>query len=210
MFVFRSPSPAAGTPRAVSSELPTIRPAATRSFDVAGDAAVVVREPVQLEVVDQPVEPDRDARRPLEDLGRDLAGDRIGARLGQIEGRADLLALPLDGGCVGRLDALDEVVDLEHLDVRARLRVHLREVGVHVEHPRIRVPEEAEARGRAGCARRARRRAIRASTSQAGSPSSSVPVTVRYGMRARVNAPASSGTQQAEQFASHSPVVIAS
>ena len=45
--------------------------------------------------------------------------------------------------------------------------------------------------------------------SQAGSPSSSVPVTVRYGMRARVNAPASSGTQQAEQFASHSPVVIA-
>ena len=48
------------------------------------------------------------------------------------------------------------------------------------------------------------------STSQAGSPSTSVPVTVRYGMRARVNAPAISGTQQAEQFASHSPVVIAS
>ena len=48
------------------------------------------------------------------------------------------------------------------------------------------------------------------SASQAGSPSSSVPVTVRYGIRARVNAPAISGTQQAEQLASHSPVVIAS
>jgi hypothetical protein len=46
--------------------------------------------------------------------------------------------------------------------------------------------------------------------SHAGSPSTSVPVTVRYGTRARVNAPASSGTQQAEQFASHSPVVIPS
>ena len=30
--VFRSPSPEAGMPRAVSSELPTIRPAVTRSF----------------------------------------------------------------------------------------------------------------------------------------------------------------------------------
>ena len=69
--------------------------------------------------------------------------------------------------------------------------------------------EEAEARARAGCAPRRRRRPSRAIASQAGSPSSSVPVTVRYGMRARVNAPASSGTQQAEQFASHSPVVIA-
>ena len=46
------------------------------------------------------------------------------------------------------------------------------------------------------------------STSQAESPSRSVPVTVRYGIPARVNAPASSGTQQAEQLASHSPVVI--
>ena len=62
MFVFRSPSPAAGTPRAVNSELPTIRPAADPLGDVAGDAAVVVREPVQLEVLHQAVETDRDAR----------------------------------------------------------------------------------------------------------------------------------------------------
>ena len=46
-------------------------------------------------------------------------------------------------------------------------------------------------------------------TPQAGSPSRSVPVTVRYGIRARVNAPAISGTQHAEQLASHSAVVIA-
>ena len=41
-------------------------------------------------------------------------------------------------------------------------------------------------------------------------PKHGVPVTVRYGIRARVNAPAISGTQHAEQLASHSPVVICS
>ena len=123
---------------------------------------------------------------------------------------ADLVALALDRRGVGRLDALDEVVDLQHLDVGAGLRVHLREVGVHVEHARVGVTEEADARASAGCARRDAASSHSPSTPQAGSPSRSVPVTVRYGMRARVNAPAISGTQQAEQFASHSAVVIAS
>ena len=77
-------------PRAVSSELPTISPAVTRSFDVAADAAVVVGQPVEREVLDEPVEPDRDARRPVEDLRRDLVGDRIGARVGEVEQLADL------------------------------------------------------------------------------------------------------------------------
>ena len=54
--------------------------------------------------------------------------------------------LALDRGDLGRLDTGDEVVDLEHLDVRARLGVDLREVGVHVEHPGVRVAEEADAR----------------------------------------------------------------
>ena len=147
MFVFRSPSPEAGTPRAVEQRVADDQTGRDALGDVAGDAAVVVGEPVQLEVLDQAVEADRDARRPLEDLGRDLARDRVDAGLGEIEGRADLVALALDRGCVRRLDPLDEVVDLEHLDVRAGLRVHLREVGVQVEHPRIRVAEEAEARG---------------------------------------------------------------
>ena len=48
--------------------------------DVAAGAAVVVRQPVELEVVDQPVEPDGDARRPVEDLGRDLGRDRVDCR----------------------------------------------------------------------------------------------------------------------------------
>ena len=48
------------------------------------------------------------------------------------------------------------------------------------------------------------------STSQAGSSSRSVPVTNLYGIRARVRAPAISGTQHAEQLASHSAVVIRS
>ena len=69
--------------------------------------------------------------------------------------------------------------------------------------------EEAEARP-AQLAHGAAASTHSAIAAQAGSPSSSVPVTVRYGIRARVNAPASSGTQHAEQFASHSPVVIAS
>ena len=85
MLVLRSPSPAAGTPRAVSSELPTISPELDALGDVAADAAVVVGETVELEVLDEPIEPDGDARRPVEDLGSDLGGDRIGARVGQVE-----------------------------------------------------------------------------------------------------------------------------
>ena len=42
--------------------------------------------------------------------------------------------------------------------------------------------------------------------SHARSSPSIVPATVSYGIRARVNAPAISGTQQAAQLASHSPV----
>src|SRR3954454_8933169 len=42
----------------------------------------------------------------------------------------------------------------------------------------------------------------------ARSSSSIVPATVSYGIRARVNAPAISGTQHAAQVASHSPVAV--
>ena len=45
-----------------------------------------------------------------------------------------------------RRDPGGEVVDLEHLHVRADLRVDGGEVGVQVEHARVGVPEEAEAR----------------------------------------------------------------
>ena len=61
-----------------------------------------------------------------------------------VEGGADLLALAPDRIGPGRLDAVDEVVDLQHLDVRAGLGVHLREVGIHVEHSRIGVTQEAD------------------------------------------------------------------
>ena len=44
--------------------------------------------------------------------------------------------------------------------------------------------------------------------SHARGSSSIVPATVSYGIRARVNAPAISGTQHAAQFASHSAVSI--
>ena len=113
--------------------------------EVAADAAVVVGERVELEVRDQPVETDGDARRPREHVGRDLPGDRVVAGVRELEDLADLVLLPRDRGVVGRLDACGEVVDSAP-DVRAGLRVHLREVGVHVQHPRIRVSEEADAR----------------------------------------------------------------
>ena len=73
--------------------------------DVAADAAVVVGQPVELEVLDQAVEPDRDARRPLEDLGRDL-GRRSGRRPASARSNvcADLVALALDRRGVRRLD----------------------------------------------------------------------------------------------------------
>ena len=132
------------------------------------------------------------------------------AGLGEVEQLADLVALALDLRGRRGLDPRDQVVDLEHLDVRARLRLDLREVGVHVEHPGVGVAEEAEARAGAGCAR-----PPAASTQLARSRPRRVAVEQRagdgrYGIRARVNAPASSGTQQAEQLASHSPVVMAS
>ena len=122
------------------------QPGADALVDVVAEPAVVVREPVQREVAHERIEPDGDARRPLEARGVDLAGDRVGAGHRELEGRADLLALALDVGSRGALDARHQIVDLEDLDVRADLRLDLREVGVHVEHAGVVVAEEAEAR----------------------------------------------------------------
>src|SRR5439155_21389865 len=85
---------------------------------VAAHAAVVVRESVELEVLDQAVQADGDARRPIQDLGRDAGRDRVDAGIGEVEGLADFLPLAFDLGGFGRLNALDEVVDLQHLYVR--------------------------------------------------------------------------------------------
>ena len=114
--------------------------------DVVADTAVVVGEPVELEVVDEPVEADRDACGPVEDLRRDLGGDRVGAGLREVEDLLDLVVLPFDRLGRRRFDPGDEVVDLQHLDVRPGLRLHLRQIGVHVEHPGVRVAEEADPR----------------------------------------------------------------
>ena len=67
MFVFRSPSPDVGTPARGEQRVADDQAGADALVDVAADAAVVVGEPVEREVLDEPVEPDRDARRPLED-----------------------------------------------------------------------------------------------------------------------------------------------
>ena len=142
---------------------------------VVADAAVVVGESIELEVLDEAIEPDGDARRPVEELGRDLGGDRVGAGVRQVEDVPDLVSFLSIAVGAGRLDAGDEVVDLEHLDVCSGLRVHLREVGVHVEHPRVRVAEEADARCPEAAARRAPRPAIRAGRPTRGRPRAASP-----------------------------------
>ena len=113
---------------------------------VAADAAVVVGQRVELEVGDEPVEARGDARRPVELLGLDRPGDRVGGGVREREHRADLVLLRGRLVIADLLHARAEVVDLEHLDVRAELRVDHGEVGVHVEHPGIDVPEEADPR----------------------------------------------------------------
>ena len=177
---------------------------------VAVDAAVVVGQPVELEVSTSRSSPTatRDDQAKTSSVIR--PGDRVAAGIGELERCADLVALARDRRRVRGLDAWPRGRRSRAPRRAPGLRVHLGEVRVHVEHPRIGVAQEADAARGAGRRPPRPRRPTRAISSQAGSPSTSVPVTVRYGMRARVNAPASSGTQQAEQFASHSPVVIAS
>ena len=136
-------------------------------------------------------------------------GPAIGSSDGSAKSNIARISSLLGGDLrVGRLrHARAEVVDLEHLDVRADLRVHGGEVRVHVEHAGIGVAHEADAR----TAQRAATPAARTQSAifaHARSSSSIVPATVSYGIRARVNAPASSGTQQAAQLASHSPVPV--
>ena len=67
MFVFRSPSPDGGHAARRQQRVADDQAGGDALGDVAADAAVVVGEPVELEVVDETVEPDRDARRPVED-----------------------------------------------------------------------------------------------------------------------------------------------
>jgi hypothetical protein len=142
----RSPSPdgdhAAGGQQGVADD----DPGAELLGLVAADAAVVVREPVEVEVPGQAVQAGGDPGRPRELVVGDGAGDRIARGVGEGERLADLGLL--GGDLIARhlSDAGREVVDLEHLDVRAGLRVHRGEVRVEVEHPRIGVPEEADAR----------------------------------------------------------------
>jgi len=113
--------------------------------------------PVEGEVGGQPVEPHGDARGPVERLVVDRPGDRVGRGVGEVEELADLGLLGGDLHVRHLCDARAEVVDLQHLDVRAKLRVDGGEVRVHVEHARIGVAHEADPRAAqgAGHARRA-------------------------------------------------------
>ena len=139
MLVLRSPSPEVGIAARGEQRVADDHAGAEALGLVAVDAAVVVGQPVELEVGRQPVEADGDARRPVE-----LVVGSIGPAIGSSDGSAKsniarISASLAATSCVaGRRDARPEVVDLEHLDVRAELRVHGGEVGVQVEHARDR------------------------------------------------------------------------
>ena len=119
-FVFRSPSPDVGIAARREQRVADDQAGGDALVHVAVDAAVVVGEPVEREVLDEPVE----ARRRRAPTTRSCSGvisSAIGSAPGsrKVEQLADLVPLALDRVGVGRLDARDEVVDLEHLDVRA-------------------------------------------------------------------------------------------
>ena len=81
---------------------------------LAVEAAVVVGHRVEVEVLDQPVQPDRDLRAP----GEVVVVDRVveGEDLpGQLHALRDL-------GVGDLVDPHPQVVELEHLDVRAERR----------------------------------------------------------------------------------------
>src|SRR6185369_16620010 len=96
--------------------------------------AVVVRDAVQLEVVDQSVEADRDPGAP----GEVVLVDRVVQHedlAGQLHPVGDLV--------VGHGEhPLPQVVELKHLDVRAEGGGQQGEVGGDVEHARVEVAHQ--------------------------------------------------------------------
>ena len=102
---------------------------------LALEATVVVGDAVEVEVGDQPVEPDGDLCGPAEVVlvdravqGEDLAGEVLAGH---------------DLGVGDRSDPYPEVVELEHLHVTAEVHRHERQVGGDVEHAGVEVAHDA-------------------------------------------------------------------
>ena len=148
-MVRSSYSPVAGMPRAVSSDAPEDHARAEPLVLLAVEPAVVVGEGVEIEVLDQPVEPDRDLARPTRNPPRTTESSSVNISAGERH--------PLGGlGIRDLIDPHPQVVELEHLDVGAERCRQQREVGRDVQHARDR--GDPSARGERDAARRGRGR----------------------------------------------------
>ena len=115
---------------------------------LAVEAAVVVGEAVEREVVDQPVEADRDPCAPSAKSSSSTDVVEVEDLAGQVDSARDL-------GVGDLLDPYPQVVELEHLHVTAEVGRDEGEVGRDVEHARVEVAHQAVPR--AAAARRVRR-----------------------------------------------------
>ena len=106
-------------------------------MDLTVEAAVVVRDRVKGEVLDEAVEPDRHPRSPIEVL--------LVHGLRQLEDVARQLLACGDLTVTDLLDASAQIIELEHLHVPAELRGDEGHVGGDIEHARIQVPHESMA-----------------------------------------------------------------
>jgi hypothetical protein len=99
------------------------------------ETPVVVGECVEGEVLDEPVHRDGHPSTPPQVV----LDDRV-VELEHVASQHD----PLVGLGVGDLlDAYSQIVDLQDLDVTAKLRGHQGEIGRDIEHARVEVPEQA-------------------------------------------------------------------
>ena len=98
---------------------------------------VVVGEGVEIEVLGEAIEAHGDAGRPFEVF--------LVHALVHLEGLARLVEPGGDRVFWHAVHAVVQVVHLQDLDVEAELGLVHGEVRVHVKHPRVGVPEEAEA-----------------------------------------------------------------
>ncbi|MFM2031428.1 MAG: hypothetical protein RLZZ297_193 [Chloroflexota bacterium] len=111
----------------------------------AGDAPMVVTQRIEAVVTHQSIE----AKRRLGRVGQPVFGDRprdaIDAHRCLGKGTADvgntLFHIVRGAGLAG----VGELVELEPFDVRPQLGVEHRRVAIHVEHPRVRVTQHADA-----------------------------------------------------------------
>src|SRR5271157_4137438 len=134
--VLRSDSPHMGNPAAVSKELPTIRFVASPRPSEPGRAVTV----------DELFQGHGSAGGRIEVFVGNLAGDRIAARIRQVEEIENLPLLLFDFLRADGALLREQVVNLRLHDVEAKLRGECRLVRMHVQHRLNGMSEVADSR----------------------------------------------------------------